>query len=81
MDLELEDVKESSRDRIFELDYLMEKLVREKSRDLSILDSYAEMKPKMDSLSNIFQSGKLESNDKDLMALEQFAAVLKKETS
>ena len=81
MDLELEGVKESSRDRIIELNYLMEKLVREKSRDLSILDSCAEMKPKMDSLANIFQSGKLESNDKDLLALEQFAAVLKKETS
>ena len=80
MDLELEGVKESSRDRIIELDYLMEKL-REKSRDLSILDSCAEMKPKMDSFANIFQSGKLESNDKDLLALEQFAAVLKKETS
>ena len=39
------------------------------------------MKPKMDSLSNIFQSGKLESNDKDSLALEQFVAVLKKETS
>ena len=81
MDLELEGVKESSRDRIIELNYLMEKIMREKSRDISILDSCAEMKPKMDSLSNIFQSGKLESNDEDLLALEQFVIVLEKETS
>ena len=81
MDLELEGVKESSRDRIIELDYLMEKIMKEKSRDLAILENCAEIKPKMDNLSNIFQSGKLESNDKDLLALEQFVAVLEKETS
>ena len=81
IETELEGVKESSRDRIIELDYLTEKILREKTRDLAILDSCAEVKPKMDSLSNIFQSGKLKSNDKDLLALEQFVAVLEKETS
>ena len=81
IDLELEDVKECSRDRIIELDYLAEKIMKEKSRDFAILESCAEIKPKMDNLSNIFQSGKLESNDKDLLALEQFVAVLEKETS
>ena len=79
--MELEGVKESSRDRIIELDYLMEKIMREKSRDLAILENCAEIKPKMDRLSNIFQSGKLECNDKDLLALEKFVAVLEKETS
>ena len=81
IETELEGVKESSRDRIIELDYLTEKILREKSRDLAILESCAEIKPKMDSLSNIFQSRKLEFNDKDLFALEQFVAVLEKETS
>ena len=81
IDLELEGVKESSRDRIIELDYLAEKIMKEKSRDLAILESCAEIKPKMDNLSNIFQSGKLESNDKELLVLEQFVALLGKETS
>ena len=79
IETELEGVKESSRDRIIELDYLMEKIMKEKSRDLAILENCAEIKPKMDRLSNIFQSGKLEFNDKDLLALEQFVAVLGKE--
>ena len=81
IETELEGVKESSRDRIIELDYLTEKISREKSRDLAILESCAEIKPKMDNLSNIFQSGQLKSNGKDLFALEQFLAVLEKETS
>ena len=81
IETELEGLKESSRDRIIELDYLMEKILREKSRDLAILDSCAEIKPKMDNLANIFQSGKLESDDENLLALEQFVAVLGQETS
>ena len=81
LETELEGVKESSRDRIIELDYLTEKILREKSRDLAILDSCAQIKPKMDNLSNIFQSRKLEFNIKDLLALEQFVAVLEKKTS
>ena len=79
IDLDLENVKECSRDRITELDYLAEKILREKSRDLAILDSCAQIKSKMDNLSNIFQSGKLGSNEKDLLALEQFVVVLQKE--
>ena len=81
MDQELEGLKESTHDRIIELDFLMEKIRGEKSRDLAILDSCAQIKPKMDNFSNIFQSGKLGSNEKDLLALEQFLAVLEKETS
>ena len=81
VDLGLEGVKESSRDRIIELDYLTEKIMRHKSQDLAILDNCAKIKPKMDNLANIFQSGKLESDDENLLALEQFVAVLGQETS
>ena len=81
VDLGLEGVKESSRDRIIELDYLTEKIMRHKSQDLAILENCAAIKPKMDSLSNIFQSGKLESDNENLLALEQFVAVLGQGTS
>ena len=80
LDSELENVKQGSKDRITCLDGLMHDISDEKSRDVKILKSCAEIKPRMDDLSNKFQSGKLDFHDKDIFALEQFLSIMKKES-
>ena len=80
LDSELENVKQGSKDRITCLDGLMHDISDEKSRDVKILKSCAEIKPRMDDLSNKFQSGKLDFHDKDIFALEQFLSLMKKES-
>ena len=80
MDLELEDVKESANVRLTEIDDLKSLLIKEEMRDIGILKNCAEIKPKLDRLSKIFESGDLDSNDTDVLAFELFVGVLKKES-
>ena len=80
LDSELEHVKQGSKDRITCLDGLMHDILDEKSRDVKILKSCAEIKPRMDDLSNKFQSGKLDFYDKDIFAFEQFLSTMKAES-
>ena len=78
--LELEALKDNTRDRINHLDNLTNYISTEKLRDTEILNHCAELKPKLDSLSIIFKSGKLDSVNNDVLAVERFVAALLKET-
>ena len=77
VDLELESVKQSSRDRIVELDNLIENINTEKLRDIEILDRCSKIKPEMERLSTIFESKRIQATD-DVLVLELFIAALKK---
>ena len=79
-DLEFEDIKQSSKDRNFALNELGKVISTEKLRNMSIQDSCAKIKPKMDKLSDIFESEKIAANDADVMDFEQFIAAMEKET-
>ena len=80
VDKKLEDVKQSSKDRFAELENLSNLIRAEKSRELAILDVCAEIKPKMDNLSHIFKTGKINPSDTDSLALEKFLASLKEDS-
>ena len=78
---ELETVKLNAKDRIIELEELSETIFSEKSRDLKILERCAELKPKLERLSIIFQSKKLDACDDHVLALENFVGALKSEST
>ena len=78
---ELETVKLSAKDRIIELEGLSETIFLEKSRDLKILEGCAELKPKLERLSTLFQSKKLDASDEHVLALENFVGALKSEST
>ena len=80
VELELECIKQSSKDRISEWDQFSNLFRAEKSRDLEILEACAEIKPKMDKLSTIFKSGKVGPSDIDVLALKTFAAALREDS-
>ena len=80
VEVELECIKQSSKDRISEWDQFSNLFSAEKSRDLEILEACAEIKPKMDKLSTIFKSGKVGPGDDDVLALKTFAAALKEDS-
>ena len=79
-DLEFEDIKQSSKDRNTALNDLEKIISTEKLRNMSIQDSCAKIKRKMDKLSDIFISEKIDANDVDVMDFEQFIAAMEKET-
>ena len=80
VEMELECIKQSSKDRISEWDQLSNLFRAEKSRDLEILGACAEIKTKMDKLSTIFKSGKVGPGDVDVLALKIFATALREDS-
>ena len=79
-DMALENIKLSSKDRNTALDDLQNIISEEKLRNMSIQDSCARIKPKMDKLADIFKSGKIAPNDADVLAFHQFTAAMDKES-
>ena len=80
VDMEFENVKESSKERLAELEDFTKLICLEKSRDFAILDACAEIKPKMDTLSNAFKTGRINPKDVDILVLHKFVAALKKDS-
>ena len=80
VDMEFEDVKESSKERLAELEDFTKLICLEKLRDFAILDACAEIKPKMDTLSSAFKTGRISPKDSDILVLDKFVAALKEDS-
>ena len=80
LDSELDQVKFNSKLRISEIDLLIDNLSQEKLRDVGILKGCADIKPRMEDLSKMFESGSLDFVDSNIVALENFVSELKKES-
>ena len=79
VNVELDDLKSSAKNRITELKELAKIFVDEQSRDFAVPRSCAEIKPRMDTLAKMFASGELDAADNDVLAFERFVDSLQKE--
>ena len=79
-DMELDNVKQSSTERLTALKEFENIIMEERIHNLAIQESCNQIKPKMDNLANIFKSGTIAPNDHDALAFQQFIAVMQKES-
>ena len=79
-DMELDNIKQGSKDRLTALKELENIIMEERIHNLAIQDSCSQIKPKMDNLAKIFKSGKILPNNSDALAFQQFVAAMKKES-
>ena len=79
-DMDLDNIKQSSKERLIALKEFENIIMEERIHNLAIQDSCCQIKPKMDNLANIFKSGTIAPNDYDALAFQQFIAVMQKES-